>query len=382
MRLANPGGGAPGRGLRDSALARLGSATRRFGLPFLRPAVGLAVLWFLWQRVGGAPFRAGLAALTWPTVLAAALITAATTLCSAWRWRVAARALGLDITMPAAFGAYYRSLFLNSVLVGGALGDVHRAIRHGVRSGHVGRGARAVAWERLWGQVVQALATAAVLVVFPSPFRPVLPYLLGGVAAAAGCAAAVIWAAAHWGGARVGRTARAARDDLRRGLLARGVGARLTVASLLVVGGHTLVFAIAADRVAGSRAPLGELLALLMVIQVAAVIPLSIGGWGPREAAAAGAFAAAGLGAGTGVTVTTFYAVLMLIALAPGAALLVGDAFRLRRGRSAASRSKPVRVPLSRQASGLSGNQQRGTRFRMSAPSRTRRSVRAASRPE
>jgi hypothetical protein len=106
---------------------------------------------------------------------------------------------------------------------------------------------------------------------------------------------------------------------------------RLVLASVLVVAGHTATFVIAA-RVAGSAAPLGELVALLMVIQTAAVIPLGIGGWGLREGAAAWAFAAAGLGAAIGVTVTTLYAVLMLAAVAPGAGLLLGDAVRRRRG--------------------------------------------------
>ena len=68
-----------------------------------------------------------------------------------------------------------------------------------------------------------------------------------------------------------------------------------------------------------------------MVVQTAVVIPLSIGGWGLREGAAAWAFAAAGLGAATGVTVATLYAVLMLAAVAPGAGLLLGDAVRRRR---------------------------------------------------
>ena len=106
---------------------------------------------------------------------------------------------------------------------------------------------------------------------------------------------------------------------------------QLTLASLLVVAGHTATFVIAA-RVAGCTAPLGELLALLMVVQTAVVIPLSIGGWGLREGAAAWAFAAAGLGAATGVTVATLYAVLMLAAVAPGAGLLLRDAVRRRRG--------------------------------------------------
>jgi GTP cyclohydrolase II len=70
-----------------------------------------------------------------------------------------------------------------------------------------------------------------------------------------------------------------------------------------------------------------------MVVQIAAGVPLSIGGWGPREGIAAWAFAAAGLGAANGVTAATLYAVLMLAAVAPGAGLLLRDAVRRRRGR-------------------------------------------------
>jgi uncharacterized membrane protein YbhN (UPF0104 family) len=309
----------------------IGPATRRFGLPLLRLTVAVSVLWFLWRQLGAAPFEDGLSAATWQAVVAAVTLTALTTVCSAWRWRVVARSLGVSIGLPAAVCAYYRSLFLNSVLPGGVLGDVHRAVTHGRRAGDVARGLRAVAWERLCGQVIQAVVTVVVLLTLPSPVRPALPYVLAGVAGVAGCAALVLRGAARRRGSRLARTARAVSDDLRRGLLAREVWPQLTLASLLVVAGHTATFVIAA-RVAGCTAPLGELVALLMVVQTAVVIPLSIGGWGPREGVAAWAFAAAGLGAATGVTVSTLYALLMLAAVAPGAGLLLGDAVRRRRG--------------------------------------------------
>jgi hypothetical protein len=251
--------------------------------------------------------------------------------CSAWRWRVVARALGIDIGLRGATCAYYRSLFLNSVLIGGVIGDVHRAVTHGRRAGDVPRGVRAVGWERLWGQVIQAVVTAVVLLTLPSPVRPALPYVLAGVGGVAGCAALVTRGAARRGRSRLARTARAVSDDLRCGLLAPDVWPKLMLASVLVVAGHTATFVIAA-RVAGCTLPLGELIALLMVVQTAVVIPLSIGGWGPREGVAAWAFAAAGVGAATGVTIATLYAVVMLIAVAPGAGLLLGDA--VRRGRS------------------------------------------------
>ena len=314
-----------------SVPAGIGPAVRRFGPSLLRLAAGAAVLWFLVRQVGAAPFEDGLRAVTWQAVVAAVTLTALTTVCSAWRWRVVARALGADIGLRGATGAYYRSLFLNSVLPGGILGDVHRAVTHGRRAGDVARGVRAVAWERLCGQVIQAVVTAVVLLTLPSPVRPALPYVLAGIAGVAGCAALVVGVAARRGRSRPARAARAVAADLRRGLLVPGVWPQVTLASLLVVAGHTATFVIAA-RVAGCTAPLGELIALLMVVQIAAGIPLSVGGWGPREGAAAWAFAAAGLGAANGVTVATLYAVLMLAAVAPGAGLLLGDAIRRRRG--------------------------------------------------
>jgi uncharacterized membrane protein YbhN (UPF0104 family) len=308
-----------------------GPAVRRFGLSLLRLAAGVTVLWFLVRQLGAAPFEDGLRAVTWRAVVAAVTLTALTTVCSAWRWRVVARALGVDIGLPSAACAYYRSLFLNSVLPGGILGDVHRAVTHGRRAGDVARGVRAVAWERLCGQVIQAVVTVVVLLTLPSPVRPALPYVLAGVAGVAGCAALVVGVAARRDGSRPTRAARAVAADLRHGVLAPGVWPQVTLASVLVVAGHTATFVIAA-RVAGCTAPLGELVALLMVVQTAVVIPVSIGGWGLREGAAAWAFAAAGLGAANGVTVATLYAVIMLAAVAPGAGLLLGDAIRRRRG--------------------------------------------------
>jgi uncharacterized membrane protein YbhN (UPF0104 family) len=297
------------------------------------------LLLLLGHQVGARPFQDGLRAVTLPAIVAAVALTALTTVCSAWRWRVVAQALGVELALPAAVGAYYRSQFLNSVLPGGVLGDVHRAVAHGRRAGDLGRGVRAVAWERLFGQVVQAVVTTIVLLTLPSPVRPALPYLLAGIAGAVGCAGIALRVA---GRSRLAPAAQAVVDDVRRGLLAREVWPRLLLASVLVVAAHTTTFVIAA-RVAGSTAPLGELVALLMLVQTAMVIPISIGGWGPREGAAAWAFAAAGLGAAAGVTVTTLYAVIAFVAVAPGALLLLHDVMRQARARRSTTADKSPR---------------------------------------
>jgi hypothetical protein len=305
----------------------VGAAVRRCGGSLLRAAVGVSVLWLVWRLVGTAPFREGLRSVTLQGVMAAVTLTALTTVWSAWRWRLVARVLGADIGQAAAVGAYYRSLFLNSVLFGGGLGDVHRAVMHGRRAGDVVRGLRAVAWERLCGQVIQAAVTVVVLLALPSPVRPTLPYLLAGLAGIAGCAALAVGGAARSGRSRLTGAARAISDDLRHGLLAPYLWPQMMLASVLVIAGHTATFVVAA-RVAGSTAPLKELVALLLVVQCALVIPLSVGGWGLREGAAAWAFGVAGLGPATGVRVATVYAVLMLAAVTPGAGLLLTDSVR------------------------------------------------------
>jgi hypothetical protein len=75
---------------------------RRSGPSLLRLAAGVTVLWFLGRQVGAAPFRDGLRAVTWQAVVAAVTLTVLTTVCSAWRWRVVARALGIGSGNPAA----------------------------------------------------------------------------------------------------------------------------------------------------------------------------------------------------------------------------------------------------------------------------------------
>lgn len=299
----------------------------------LRVAGGGLVLAFLVNRLGAAPFRAGFQAVTGQAVLAAIALTALATFAAAWRWRVIATALGARLSLPAAVRAYYRSQFLNSILPGGVLGDGHRALVHGRHVGGVVRAVRAVVWERLAGQSVQTAVIILVLVPMPSPVRPVMPY----VAAAVGAALLVVVAIRVGAGrdrrsdgvtdGRLARLVRALSSDLRYGVLARAVWPQLLITSIVVVAAHTTTLIIA-FRIVAVPAPAGELVALSMLIQAATAIPLNVGGWGPREGMAAWALAAAGFGASTGVTVTTLYAVIALIAVAPGALLLLLDAVR------------------------------------------------------
>jgi glycosyltransferase 2 family protein len=260
----------------------------------LHVAVAVTVLAALVWHVGTGPFVDGLRSVDGWALTAASVLAVFTTVCCAWRWRIVARGLGVELPLGAAVAAYYRSLFLNVTLPGGVVGDVHRGFSHGRDTSDIGRGLRGVAWERAAGQVVQVVLTVAVLIALPSPVHVVVPLVAAG-------------------------------------LVAIGVGFALPIqirawpavalSSALVVAGHTGTFLIAA-RSAGVTAPLSELLPLSLLVMQAAALP-NVGGWGPREGVTAWAFAAAGLGASVGVATAVAYGVMVLVASLPGAVFLV-----------------------------------------------------------
>jgi hypothetical protein len=97
-----------------------------------------------------------------------------------------------------------------------------------------------------------------------------------------------------------------------------------------VIAGHVATFLVACLAVGVDASP-GRLVAIALIAVVAGSIPLNIGGWGPREGAAAWAFATAGLGAATGIAASTAFGVLALIAVAPGAVVVAASALQRRR---------------------------------------------------
>jgi uncharacterized membrane protein YbhN (UPF0104 family) len=296
------------------ASATTRSALARSVLAWARAAGGVGILVLLVWRVGTGPFLDGIRVID-GTALAAALgIGALVTVCCAWRWSLVAAGLGVRLPLGEAVAAYYRSQFLNTTLPGGVLGDVHRAVRHGLDISDVRLAARAVILERFAGTVVQFGFSGVVLCVFPSPIRAHMPVVVLA-AVAAGLALALV------ARAMTARWVRALRADLRS-LRAGGAWLPITVASAVVVAGHLATFLLAA-RTAGSAAPLLTLMPLTQLALLAMVLPFTVAGWGPREGVAAWAFAAAGMTATQGVTAAVTYGVLVLMASLPGAVVLL-----------------------------------------------------------
>jgi uncharacterized membrane protein YbhN (UPF0104 family) len=272
-------------------------------------AGAVVVLALVLLRVGGAPFLAGVLAVDPESLLAVAALTALGTLAAAWRWQAIAGSLGDRVPLRGAIAAYYRSQFLNSVLPGGVLGDLHRGVHRGRVRGDLTGALRAVAWDRLMGQTVQVLVAAGVLLLTGwVPLQAVVVLLL---AASLLLGVVAVLRFVH-------RGAGAARGPLGRVL------PRALLASVVTTAGHVAVFLVAA-RAAGVRAAPAVLLPVALLVLVAMAVPLSVAGWGVREGASAWLFGAAGLGADAGVTVATAYGTMALVAVLPGAALLLLD---------------------------------------------------------
>jgi len=280
-----------------------------------------AIVAVLVWRLGTGPFLDGVRTIDGGALAAAAGIAVLTTVCCAWRWKLVAGGLGVDLPLPAAVAACYRAVFLNLVVPGGIVGDVHRGIDHGRDVDDVGRGLRAVAWERSAGQVVQVVVTVAVLLVLPSPVHAAMPPVAIALVVAA-CGAVLIVRSQPGGDRSAWARIRAVvAGDVRDGLLARRAWLGIALASALVVAGHAATFLIAAHT-AGVTAPASRTLPLALLVLAAMALP-SAGGWGPREGVTAWAFGAAGLGAEHGVATAVVYGVMALAASLPGAAVLV-----------------------------------------------------------
>ncbi|WP_265737523.1 lysylphosphatidylglycerol synthase transmembrane domain-containing protein [Actinacidiphila soli] len=301
--------------------------TRRIW-PWLRLLIGAGILAALVWRMGATAFVGGLRVIDGGSILAALAIGLLTTVFSAWRWCLVARRLGLRLPLAKAVSDYYRALLLNAVLPAGVLGDVDRAVRHGRRTGDVGRGVRAVFLERAGGQVVVLALGAAVLLTRPALVSSMAGHFLpsGAVLAVVLSALAVLvllgaWALRRRGASRGRRAFAAGLADVRKGLLARGTWPGVVLLSAAGLVGHVALFLVAA-RVAGSPAPLAALVPPTVLALLVMGLPVNIGGWGPREAASTLAFGAAGLGATQGLATAVVYGVLTLVASLPGVVVL------------------------------------------------------------
>lgn len=333
-------------------LARL----RLLRLP-LQLAVSVGLLVVLWHVSGGRALARRLSGCD-PAWAAAALpFATASLVAGALRWRYTARRLGQRLGVRRAVREFYLACFLSQVLPGGVSGDVvrvwrqsRRALRRASQGGEaapdseltevvptsqpaevgragVGSALRAVVIERVANQFIMTICVLGSMALWPwvpgsfSALRVWAP--LGGALVLTGVVLAVLALFARRGQGTGGGLERFF-VDVRRALWSRkGLPAQLGL-GLLVMANCLAMFYCAARAV---NAPLSvfHLLALVPPALFAMSIPISIGGWGLREASAVALWAMAGLPEGEAMASSVLYGALTLLSTLPGALVLATE---------------------------------------------------------
>ncbi len=292
----------------------------------LAPALLLGVLWTVDLHEVGRQLRE--ARPGW--LLAALAASVASNLASAWRWRSLVRWLGQALAPRRAASLYFQGMALGALLPGAVVGgDVFRAValrRGGMDTVAAGLSVLLDRLSGLWMLwVLAALAATwawaggaqAALAGWGLPAQgAVLPAAIALALLAA--PAAALWGTRQLpGGGRAARLATLAQrpgagTEFGRQVLQSALVQLLSVGALACAG-QALGLQLAYWAYAIAAAP-----TFLM-----AALPVSFGGWGTREAAAALSLAPFGVAAPTAVAVSLLYGLIALPQALAGLGLML-----------------------------------------------------------
>lgn len=284
------------------ARKRLGLAIRCLGL--------VVCAWALVRFVDIETVRLHITAVTWPTLAVMVILHAVIILLAAWRFAIIAKARGAQIKLTDSNTLTFGSTLANMLLPTGLAGDAGRVLlirRYGLTL----RSATGIGvFDRVIG-----LASLSLLVLVGSLVDPTLVplWVLVPICLLSLAILAVLSAPNGW----FGRTARS--DDQT----ASGIRRAVPLAGGLSLVAHLISILIASvflwDQ--GHAVSVAELLVLFPAVLLAASLPVSIGGWGAREVAAAAAFSAIGLAAPVAVALAFLFGLTQLIAAGLGTAV-------------------------------------------------------------
>lgn len=297
-----------------------------------RLAVSVALLWLVsrWIDLGAVLSRFSELSLEWVALGLAITVLQVGVL--AWRWRYTAARLGVDLPLREALGEYYLGILLNQLLPGGVAGDVSRAWRHTRTGAPTGPAVRAVILERASAQVVMTCAAIVSILLLPWA-AGVVRAAVGAVLLAAGLACYRVVLPRLVRGAGEESTTGRLWADTRRALFSVDAFAAQLVSALSVVGSYIAVFVVAA-RAVGVETPIASILPLVAPVLMTMLIPVTVAGWGIREAAAAALWGLTGLAPEDGAAISVTYGLLVLVSSAPGLAVLMQNLIG-GRGRTA-----------------------------------------------
>ena len=284
-------------------------------------AVAVGLLAVVWRFADGANALQLLSQANIGWMAAAVLVLSAQIFLSARRWQITAGQLGIVVSFSTALREYYLAQLVNQALPGGVIGDASRAVRAGGQRGLLASG-QSVIFERLSGQVtliglmLGAIAITLVLpggLDWPSATWPVFLVAIGLIVVLP----AAVWILVRALPAGSAEAVRSWGRSARKALLARAVlGQQLTLSvatALANVAGFVFCsWAIGAD------VGFGVALAVVPLILLTMLIPVTVSGWGLREAAAATLFPLGGFVASEGLATSVAFGFVLIIISLPG----------------------------------------------------------------
>ena len=255
-------------------------------------------------------------------LLAGLAAAVASNVVSALRWRALARWLGADVSVRDATRWYFQAIGLNALLPGAVLGgDVYRA----VVLRRAGQATLASSWSVVLDRVSGLWMLCAIGGLGAALCANVLaPWLRlpAGAFAALMLAGTALWLATPWTlpallrrwGVRWLAPLRAAaqRPDFNRQMgwqALASAAVQVLSAAALAAGGLAL----------GVQLPLAAWAFAIAPVFLMAALPVSVGGWGTREAAAVASLAPFGVAAPAAVGVGVIYGLYQLAQGAMGA---------------------------------------------------------------
>ncbi|MCA0928087.1 lysylphosphatidylglycerol synthase transmembrane domain-containing protein [Ruegeria profundi] len=274
---------------------------------WIRLAVSIGVIFALLWWTDAAKVSEHLMSLHLGWIGISLLAVTGATLSMALRWQLTARALQIQFDYSFALREYYIAQLTNSVLPGGVTGDVARAFRTRHQA-DLRLAAQSVLAERLLGQV-------AIICVLFIGFSAALMFPLGikvtvlswTVVLTLGCGLIAVVALSRFNTA-VGRfVSFLLKQQSQTEFLLLGVVSSFC----LIFGFYT------SARAVGAEIPIESLVTVIPLILCAMIIPLSIGGWGWREGAAAALFPIIGLTSSEGLASSITYGAVVLVATLP-----------------------------------------------------------------
>ncbi len=275
---------------------------KRLARLLLRFAVTAGLLGALLWAIDGAGLIERLAGADLRWFLFSVLLGVTANVVSAWRWLAIARHMGLTIVPHALLSAYGKGVTLNTLLPGATLGgDAYRTIVLQKLGNPMLKAAASVALDRLSGLwALFVLSACAWLALWLAPDVDV-----GLTTISLHIAALLLAAAAPFAASALGKHLPLSPHGfvarLLRLLAETARLTRFTSTSSAVVQLTTIAALWCALKAIAPAVPVLYLCAVAAPVFFAAALPVSIGGYGTREAALAAYWALAGLSVETAV---------------------------------------------------------------------------------